>query len=51
MKYAIATDGTMKMKTAVAVKSKSAIKAASTLYELFAFSCLNNALHLLRWYP
>ena len=49
MKYATAVPG-MKVRSPIADDVSSAQKAASTEYVLFALSCLNRALALLKWY-
>jgi hypothetical protein len=49
MKYATAVPG-MKVRSATVDTVSSAKKAASTEYVLFALSCLNRALALLKWY-
>ena len=49
MKYATAVPG-IKVRSPIADDVSSAQKAASTEYVLFALSCLNRALALLKWY-
>ena len=49
MKYEIMVPG-MKQIRPMGVVVSSAAKAGSTEYVLFALSCLNRALPLLKWY-